>query len=75
MMVAFGWMVLFVAATAIAMSVSLRQLRVAANPQSGGLAAAGFGLAKPGWFALLGPPLVIIVLRLYVGRSRHQHAA
>jgi hypothetical protein len=74
-MVAFGWMVLFLVTTAIAMSVSLRQLRAAADPQSGGLAAVGFGLAPSGWLLLLGPPLVIILLRLYAGRSHRQSAA
>lgn len=77
-MVAFGWVALIAGAVAVELFIWLRQMRQeAAARGSGGIAAMGFGLGMEprGWFFLLGPPLAIIVLRLYAGMSRRKYTA
>lgn len=59
-----GWLV----AGATVLRLAVHEVSVAARGTSGGLAAFGFGMTVSGAILVVGPPLLLIALRLVAAR-------
>ena len=62
------WILGWLAAAATALRLAVHDVSVAARGTSGGFAAFGFGMSVPGAILVVGPPLLLVALRLVAAR-------
>lgn len=69
-LIAAGWILIWLIVFAVAAWYSLHAFVDAASSDSGGIAAVGFSPTPLGITVILGPPIVLLLLRLASGSKR-----